>query len=810
MELSGNSSRLSGGGCVVRIERRSHLSGLCSHVLCILLVMLSSLAFATVEMQNTTFALVYQSGVGMLWLATAAVAFALRRLARNTIVQPIFSPIIVCIMFVSCLQDPIARWIGLTGRPFEMLIGFSLQNSLLALAAAGCWRSSQGLAVSGALFLQVFALTLLPSSVWPITACFVAVGLIWIMSNHWEQIDFRIQNREQSQGTSARLVVAGLIGILITMGSVELITDRSIARQISGWLPSSGGTGEYDPFSRDGVGDGDALVAGSENIQSFAPIEEAPFKASDEPSLYDVYNDVYDEPVVTKNKNRAIALPPQVMEEICCRMAKSELAGKQFSTLRGSSNARRSTMKDLKSEALFYVAGRTPLHLRHELYDVFDGVTWYPVDELPVERLSLEEVDGRPWISLVSSNQIRNEDRLYGPKETHALKIAHLDTNRIPTPNKLLGIHIDQLDDLTMLREASSGMLELDGERIPSMLPIHLSSRPIDPEKSQQEIKFFPSRTKTDSLPDDVNFHRINELAKSWTLEKQRGFAQMSDVITHLRENFRLDPSVCCGVENTSPLEDFLFQSKAGPDYQFASAAAVLLRSLGYRTRLVSGYYVSPDKFERKSGHTPVHKEDLHFWAEVYIEADSWMTIEPTPGYEVLLPPPTFFQQIRELAGLVFQWAYRHISFLIVIALSVTGLMLTKAHWLDAMRTSFWRLWPCCDSREKIIRAQHILQIRFQNHGLGRRGHEPISLWMKRLQSVSNQECVDLETFAVLLTTLHYCDQNSQSNQNSDVAICEEILRHYSMRSIPRLFPKSIRSTDSSETNLPAISRVTI
>jgi protein-glutamine gamma-glutamyltransferase len=62
-------------------------------------------------------------------------------------------------------------------------------------------------------------------------------------------------------------------------------------------MPSSGGNQQYDEAARSGVGDGDALAAGTENIRSFAPIENAPFLNSHEQTLYDVFDEMYDEPV---------------------------------------------------------------------------------------------------------------------------------------------------------------------------------------------------------------------------------------------------------------------------------------------------------------------------------------------------------------------------------------------------------------------------------------------------------------------------------------------------------------------------------
>src|SRR5205085_1957064 len=84
-----------------------------------------------------------------------------------------------------------------------------------------------------------------------------------------------------------------------------------------------------------------------------------------------------------------------------------------------------------------------------------------------------------------------------------------------------------------------------------------------------------------------------------------------------------------------------------GPDYQFAGAAAVLLRVLGYPTRLVSGFYAAPGRYDPQTGHTPVVQDDLHFWAEVRLPPGDWLVVEPAPGYEVLGPSPSGPARLR-------------------------------------------------------------------------------------------------------------------------------------------------------------------
>ncbi|MFQ3652505.1 MAG: transglutaminase-like domain-containing protein, partial [Gemmataceae bacterium] len=116
-------------------------------------------------------------------------------------------------------------------------------------------------------------------------------------------------------------------------------------------------------------------------------------------------------------------------------------------------------------------------------------------------------------------------------------------------------------------------------------------------------------------------------------------------VIARLRQHAVHDRQAVVPPEVPHSVEWFLFESRRGPDYLFASSAALLLRSLGYAVRVVSGFYVRPDRFDVTRGQTPVEKEDAHFWIEVnHYNPNSWFLVEPTPGYELLPAPRSWLQ----------------------------------------------------------------------------------------------------------------------------------------------------------------------
>lgn len=77
------------------------------------------------------------------------------------------------------------------------------------------------------------------------------------------------------------------------------------------------------------------------------------------------------------------------------------------------------------------------------------------------------------------------------------------------------------------------------------------------------------------------------------------------------------------------PIEDFLFNRKTGHCEYYASAMALMLRSQGIPTRLVSGY--KGGETNKYSKAFVVEQRHAHAWLEALINNDAWYTFDPTP-----------------------------------------------------------------------------------------------------------------------------------------------------------------------------------
>jgi hypothetical protein len=120
---------------------------------------------------------------------------------------------------------------------------------------------------------------------------------------------------------------------------------------------------------------------------------------------------------------------------------------------------------------------------------------------------------------------------------------------------------------------------------------------------------------------------RIRALARQWTGAGDDQTEALR-IQTHLRSEFTYTlntPRFPTG----DPLANFLFVRKSGYCEYFASAMAVMLRTLGIPSRVATGF--QSGYFNDVSGMYVIRASDAHAWVEAWIEGQGWRTFDPTP-----------------------------------------------------------------------------------------------------------------------------------------------------------------------------------
>jgi transglutaminase-like putative cysteine protease len=128
-------------------------------------------------------------------------------------------------------------------------------------------------------------------------------------------------------------------------------------------------------------------------------------------------------------------------------------------------------------------------------------------------------------------------------------------------------------------------------------------------------------------LPEDLPA-RVGELSDRLTRGLSNNYEKVQRIETYLRANYIYDLEVPTAPANRDVVDYFLFEAEGGFCSYYASAMAVMLRSVSIPARVVSGYAMGSYDPERDA--YKVIEGDSHAWVEVYFPELGWIEFEPT------------------------------------------------------------------------------------------------------------------------------------------------------------------------------------
>lgn len=130
---------------------------------------------------------------------------------------------------------------------------------------------------------------------------------------------------------------------------------------------------------------------------------------------------------------------------------------------------------------------------------------------------------------------------------------------------------------------------------------------------------------------------RIGELAAEIVKDAPTAYEKAKAIEVFLRTNYEYNEAIEAPAPDQDPIEYFLFEIQQGYCDYYATAMAVMLRSLGIPARTASGY--AEGTYDRESGTYIITEQDAHTWVEVYFPSYGWVEFEPTAGESVLNRP---------------------------------------------------------------------------------------------------------------------------------------------------------------------------
>ncbi|MEB3299317.1 MAG: transglutaminaseTgpA domain-containing protein [Candidatus Sericytochromatia bacterium] len=291
---------------------------------------------------------------------------------------------------------------------------------------------------------------------------------------------------------------------------------------------------------------------------------------------------------------------------------------------------------DLPDEVVLKVRSQAPLYLRGMAYDVYDGASWRLSRPEDVETMTLATQPYHLRATMIGAGRL----------VLSSVYIEATQSNLVLLPGFSTQLYFP------------SPVLFRDGQgayRSPVPLPEDLYYSIRHEQVAWQEASLAGASRLTPklraqyaswlALPEKLPA-RVADLARQW--------AGGEDVAPYLRLRALVQklPATYVYDLDTPPLEPgrdqvdaFLFEGRRGTCEQFATAMAVMGRTLGIPTRLVTGY--APGRHNLLTGFYEVRGTDAHAWVEGFLPGVGWVPFDPTPGWSGPLrfveddgPPP--------------------------------------------------------------------------------------------------------------------------------------------------------------------------
>jgi transglutaminase-like putative cysteine protease len=273
------------------------------------------------------------------------------------------------------------------------------------------------------------------------------------------------------------------------------------------------------------------------------------------------------------------------------------------------------TLKD--PVELFTVRSDRASYWRMASLDTFDGITW-------------KATAGASETNVNAATPLANL-RPYGSDLRQTFSVADQDIPfLLGLPVASPAIRVDYPGDLTF--DADQETLSPEGDAIEAGTTYQVVSHPVQPPPSKLEAVEFPAaipNTLYTSVPNGLPAE-IRTIARQWVGGATTDYDAILAIQDHLSSGFRYDVDVAAR-DDQFTLVDFLTKTKAGMCQQFASAMAVMLRTLDYPTRVAVGFTQGTEIGDDGLWH--VTTANYHAWVEVQFPIYGWLAFEPTPEH---------------------------------------------------------------------------------------------------------------------------------------------------------------------------------
>lgn len=259
---------------------------------------------------------------------------------------------------------------------------------------------------------------------------------------------------------------------------------------------------------------------------------------------------------------------------------------------------------------------------RATVYDEYTGTGWVSTHldslDLPANDPSLDQSVGsyRQEVTQTVKLFMPEQDILYGESQPVSFdiptEIRYAESPPSESGNTIL--------DFTLAR-ARHPLRAGDVYHVTSMVSI------ADEESLRADSNRYPAWiTKTYlQLPAELP-RRVRDLAETLTANDSNPYDKAAAIEAYLRTHITYNENVSAPPPGQDGVDYTLFDRPEGYCNYYASAMAVMLRSIGIPARVASGYATG----NYQDGAYHVVEANAHAWPEVYFPTYGWIEFEPT------------------------------------------------------------------------------------------------------------------------------------------------------------------------------------
>ena len=239
-----------------------------------------------------------------------------------------------------------------------------------------------------------------------------------------------------------------------------------------------------------------------------------------------------------------------------------------------------------------------PYYWRAIIHDQFDGSTWLVSDfSKQQQRSQIADAPNAPLLSYSIIAEPSSKPWLYG------LEQAYSNSENVKPTQQGLLVRKRYLNN-TINYVVTSAKL--------SMGALNKSSR-------YQNLQF--GNSALNNVQTQALAHELYKIADNDKIF----FDKLSSYFLKQGFSYTLAPDPMIG---NNAIDDFMFNKKRGFCGHYASAAAMMFRTVGIPARVVSGYLGG--ELNTQDKYLSIYQYDAHAWVEVYIEDKGWQIFDAT------------------------------------------------------------------------------------------------------------------------------------------------------------------------------------